>query len=161
MGQRRAGAWAAWALVGLWACGDAEDSVTWVQFNSGDDTVELEITATGTEPGEAVVADLTSTTGGAVVGQITVDPGSGPVGTLHRVTLQIEDAYDARVQRAELTFDAGDRGEETFSPVQDSADEGLWVLDLRTYGAEGEVRVDTLTVTLYEPEDATDDDTGS
>ena len=34
--------------------------------------------------------------------------------------------------------------------VQDSADVGLWVLELRTYGTPDEQRSDTMTVELFE-----------
>ena len=138
-----------WLLCAVAACGEVVEAV-WVQFNGDNDIVQVDVTAEGSTPGPAIEQDLLSTTGGSVIGAVTVDPGSGPVGTLHRVEVRLDKAYGPSVQRATVTFDAGDRGSETFEMVQDSADVSLWVLELRTYGTPDEQRSDTMTVELFE-----------
>lgn len=133
----------------------------YVQFNGDDDVIDIEVTAPGTALGAPVMATLSSTTGGAQVGTITVDPGSGPIGTVHTVTVDVgcpeigvgecdADEYEDRVARADLETTAEGRGTFAFDLEQDSADAGLWVRDFTSYGDEGETRSDAFRVVLYE-----------
>jgi hypothetical protein len=138
--------------LGLLGC-NKDDGAVWVRFNGDEDLAELQVTA-GLELGEDVVVDLTSTTGATVVGTATLTPGSGPVGTDHRVLIALGEDYSERVQRVEVVVDSGARGERTFSFDQDSADLWKWVLDLTSYGVDGEERIDTLSFELYEVQDA-------
>lgn len=135
------------------ANGDDDD----VRFNA-DDTIEVSITAS-TDLGEAVTADLHSTTGAVVIGTVTVDPGSGPVGTDHVVTVLVDDEFADEVDRADVLTDAGDRGIEEHSMVQDSAETGLWVRTLTSVGETGEARTDTFTIELWTPDDGSSSDT--
>ena len=143
------------ALLGT-VCQRGED---WTRFNA-DDRVEVQVTATGTEPGPAVETNLTSTTGGTVVGSAEVDPGSGPVGTDHQVWVRVADAWEDTVTRVSVEIDSGERGVETFELERDSADHGLWWLQIASEGAEGETRTDTFEFQLWEPGEDTAADTG-
>lgn len=118
------------------------------QFN-GEDAVDLQVTARG-PVGAPLELDLTSSTGETLVGTLIIDPGSGPVGTKHKVTVRVGAAWADRIDSVDLTVDAGDRGERTVSLEPDSADARLWVQVMQSVGAEGEVREDTFTVLLYE-----------
>jgi hypothetical protein len=125
-----------------------QDKTVWVAFNADSDAVTVEVTAS--EVGAAVATDLHSTTGASVVGSASVDPGSGPVGTTHRVEVHVDTDFVDRVGKVEVLADSGDRGSRTFSLLQDSADTGLWVVDVSSHGSSGEVRSDTFTFELYE-----------
>jgi hypothetical protein len=133
----------------------SDDDTVWKAFNAGSDVVTVEVTASGA--GDAITVDLHSTTGATIVGSATVDPGSGPVGTAHRVTVDVADDFVDRVGRVEVVTEANDRGSRTFSLLQDSADAGLWVVDVVSDGAEGEVRSDTFTFALFEEVPASED----
>ncbi|MCB9665533.1 MAG: hypothetical protein H6732_15585 [Alphaproteobacteria bacterium] len=142
----------AWALAGFALLGACDTGPTTQlvrrQFN-GEDEVPLQVTAKG-PVGEAREVDLTSTTGETVIGTLTIDPGSGPVGTVHRVTVRVGAAWADRIEEAELEADAGERGARTLAFEPDSADERLWVLNLKSVGTDGEARKDVFRVYLYE-----------
>lgn len=144
--------------LGVFDC--AENGVDLVRFNNVGDEVEVQVT-TSSDLGDPVTVDLHSTTGAVVVGEVTVDPGSGPVGTLHVVTIDMDDEYEDIVVRAALSIDAGVRGLDDFILTRDSADSGLWRLELESSGVEGEARTDVFTVELYEADDGTSVDTDS
>lgn len=125
------------------------DDLAWQQFNGDRDDVTVDVTAE-TALGERVVAELMSTTGETVIGTVTIDPGSGPVGTEHRVVVDIGRSWEDRVGRVEIEAITEDRGTRLIPMVQDSASAGVWVLDIRSYGVNGESRTDTFRVLLYE-----------
>ena len=139
-----------WVAAALFAC-NSGDEVVWRQFNNLDDTVRVEI-APG-DPGEAVVADLTSNTGAVIIGTVAVTPGRGPVGTNHLLLLEVDDEWEDRIRRATITS-LGERGEEEYELRQDAADPGIFDLTLTSLGTEGESRIDEWTITLWEPIDA-------
>lgn len=118
-----------------------------VRFNA-DDAVDVHVTAEA-DLGEAVSAVLRSTTGSVEIGSVTVDPGSGPVGTRHGITVLVTDDYEDDVTRVVVTMDSGDRGVEDVTLIQDSADHGLWWREVVSSGTEGESRTDTFRVALY------------
>lgn len=132
----------------LAACTDGNDR-DWFLFNAEGDVIEVRVTA-GAETGEAVSIDLHSTTGAVVIGSAVLDPGSGPVGTEHRLTVEVGDTWQEDVGRVAVSADSGERGVEQFELRQDSADHGFWVLDLTSAGSEGETRTDQLTVQLFQ-----------
>ncbi|TNE89246.1 MAG: hypothetical protein EP330_12480 [Deltaproteobacteria bacterium] len=134
--------------LALAGCTDGTDT-DWFLFNSEEDVIEVQVTA-GSETGDAVTIDLHSTTGAVVIGTAELTPGSGPVGTEHRLVVQVGDTWEEDVERVTVSADAGERGTETFLMNQDSADHGLWVLDLQSAGSEGEIRTDRLTVQLFQ-----------
>ncbi len=138
--------------AGLVACGGGSGDE--LRFNS-DDQVTVAIVA-GSETGDDVATDLHSTTGSVTVGTGTVSPGSGPVGTVHTVTIRVADDYVDSISSAGVITDAGDRGVEEVSLVQDSADHGLWWREVTSVGVEGEERTDTFTFALYTPAPDTD-----
>ena len=111
--------------------------------------LEIEVTA-GDELGEPLSIDLNSTTGAEVVGSATATPGSGPVGTEHALRVEVLEAWEDQVTRVAVSADSGSRGTELFELRQDSADYGLWVLDLRSSGEEGEARQDIWTIQLFQ-----------
>ncbi len=136
-------------ILALFACKKADEPV-WVQFNE-DVSLEVEITASE-ELGAPVTADVFSSSGEELVAVIVVDPGSGPVGTDHRVEVDVGDDYDEVVGRVLLTTDSGDRGVEEHELDRDSADDGYWWRVLTSGGAEGEERTDTFSVQLFTDE---------
>ncbi|MBN2799195.1 MAG: hypothetical protein JXX28_08625 [Deltaproteobacteria bacterium] len=132
-------------FVGLSSC--LEEDVVWEQFNQ-DDQLQVSVTASA-ELGAPVSAALHSTTGAVVVGEVTVDPGSGPVGTLHTVSVAVLEDWVDVVSKVTLLTDAGERGVQETELWQDSADHGLWVRSVQSEGAVGESRTDTFTVQLW------------
>lgn len=144
------------ALLGSLCQPDEE----WARFNA-DDRLEVQVTAPGTAPGEPVETELHSTTGGTLIGTAEIDPGSGPVGTDHDVWVRIGDAWEETVGRVSIEVDSGERGVESFELQRDSADHGLWNIELRSEGEEGETRTDTFLFQLWVPgEDTGAVDTG-
>lgn len=128
-----------------------EPTLVWVQFNGDEDVIDVPVTAED-ELGPAVTIDLTSTTGEVVVGSATVDPSSGPVGSSHRLTVNVLDSFADTVTKVEVEADAGARGVQTLTLEQDSADAGVWVLDVTSQGVVGEVRTDSFTFLLWSAE---------
>lgn len=142
--------------AGLALAGCKEDETVWVRFN-GDDAMQVAVTVE--PPGPPAIADLHSTTGSIVIGTATLDPGSGPPGTDHTLTLLVSDEYEDYVGRASVVVDAGPRGREEIELVQDSADHGLWWRVLTSVGGEGETRTDTFGFRLWSEEEAAITDT--
>lgn len=136
-------------LVLLFACNNKDEEVVYDQWNATDDSVDV---AVGAAVGDALTVDLHSSTGAVVVGSATVDPGSGPVGTEHTITVIVADDYANVVDRASVRTASPDRGEDEYDLEADSADEGIYVLTLVSVGDEGEQRTDTLTFRLWDIE---------
>src|SRR5687768_5219617 len=122
---------AAGAIVAALAvvAGCKGDDITWIEFNAADETLVIEVLPAGELPGEPITLDLMSNLGLTNVGTATVDPGLGPVGTLHKVSVDVFDAYEAIVGRvtvdvqSEAVADLDDDGE------KDSRGEGLYELE--------------------------------
>lgn len=156
-------------LLLLAAC-DESTETTYAQYNGEDDAVVIQVGVdteyTTDDLGNEVVVDatttLSSTSGEFQLGIGSVSPGSGPIGTIHTVRVEIEDDYDGDVDRVSIRTDSGERGEDEYDLEEDSAGEGLWTLELTSYGEEGEVREDTLTFRLWQAEEtsSTGDDSG-
>ena len=154
-----AGALLLWLPIGMgfWC---KPNDVEYLRFN-GNDVIQVEVTA-GDTVGVPVTIDLTSSSGAIVVGTATVDPGSGPVGTRHEVSVQVANAYEEIVERVTLEVDSGQRGLAEFELSQDSADHGYWWLELESVGEPGETRTDSFTIVLWEVDlEGEGDDTGS
>lgn len=137
-----------WAAVLLLAA-CKKDEGTLVAFNWEGDVVTLEVTASD-EPGEALTADLHSTTNTAIIGDVRIEPGSGPVGTDHLVIVTVDPEYEDRVDVAEIEVISEQRGTVTLPMVRDSAELYRFVLSITSYGVEGEERSDELAFRLYE-----------
>lgn len=135
--------------LALVACDEAEEE-TYVQFNADDEQLTVEVGAS--ELGEAESIDLHSTTGEVLIGTATVDPSAGPIGTEHALVVEILDAYEHMVDRVSVRTDSGERGEDEYDLVPDSADEGFFKLVIVSVGAEGEQRSDTLTILVWDVE---------
>lgn len=129
-------------------CGDGVSS-EWQRFNHPNDLIEV-VVSPDFDGVEAARADLTSSTGETIVGQVRISPGGGPVGTEHRVVVQVGATWERRVGRVDLRIESGARGTRTLPMERDSASAGTWVTDLRSYGQTGESRVDTFVVRLFE-----------
>jgi hypothetical protein len=136
--------WLAAVFLGL-GC-TSGSSTTWVQFDGDDDQLEVAI---GPDVLSAVSVDIRSTTGAALVAAAAVDPGGGPVGTVHRVVVTVLGEFADEIGKVELLTDAGDRGAETIGLTQDSARSDLWVREVVSVGDDGEVRADTFSFALY------------
>ncbi len=127
-------------LAVLLACSEG-DEVTYTQFNSDTDQLTIQV---GTEELlDPVTISLYSTTGTVEIGSATADPGGGPMH--HDVGKGVEKP--------------GDRGEDEYDLEGDSADEGLFQLELSSVGDEGETREDTFTIRVWEDDTSSSDDT--
>ena len=146
-------------LLGYSCDEDAEPN--WVQYNGDDDVVTIEVGSA--DELDEVATDLHSDVVGNVIGTATVDPGGGPIGTTHTVTVIIDDEFENDVGLVTVRTDSGDRGEDEYELDNDMSDEGAWGLQIISVGEEGEQRSDTLTFRLWydSEEDTTAGDTGS
>jgi hypothetical protein len=155
------------------ACDD--DELVWVPFNAegerlkvgvGEEVIPCPAEGEPALEGELICRiDLYSNLGVTLVGEAMVDPASGPVGTEHFVTVIVFDDFETLVGRATVIVDSeaisdldGDgepdsRGEGEFEMRRDSADIGAYALTLQSMGSEGESRLDTFTIQLYQPEE--------
>ena len=152
------------ALLG--ACDSGE--ITWVQFNADDQVLEVEVLPVGEPAGEPVSLALLSNLGRTEVGVAAVDPGSGPVGTEHLVTVDVYDAFEIDVLRVTVFITAepvsdldgdGDndsRSEDEYELQQDSADIGAWAMSFKSLGEDNERRTDSFTFFLWQPEEIVD-----
>ena len=139
-------------LAVLLACTEG-DEVTYAQFNADTDLLTIQV---GTdEVLDPATISLYSTTGTVEIGTASADPGGGPIGTEHTLTVEIFDDWENDVSRVSVRTDSGDRGEDEYDLEADSADEGLYQIVLVSVGEEGESREDTFTVRVWE-NDSTD-----
>lgn len=135
---------AVWLLLG---CASEEETV-WEQYNSGGESVDVQVgTADVLNP---VQVPLTSSTGAVEIGVATVTPGGGPIGTLHDVLVEVYADYDSDVDRVSVRTSSGERGEDEYDLVQDSAGDGFWLLQIESVGEEGEQRTDTFELRLWQ-----------
>lgn len=147
------------ACLGTAGCNN-DNETTWTQYNASDNIVSIEVGAVDVM--EAVTVTLTSNTGEVELGTGTVDPGGGPIGTEHKITVVVAEDYAPDIDRASVRLDAGERGEDEYDLDADATGEGYWVLSLVSVGDEGEARTDTLTFRLWTAdEDTGGTDTGS
>lgn len=145
-------------LAVLLACTEG-DEVTYTRFNSDADLLTIQV---GTEELlDAVSIPLYSTTGTVEIGSASVDPGGGPIGTIHTLTVEVFDDWENDVSRVSVRTDSGDRGEDEYDLEADSADEGLYLRELSSAGEEGESREDTFTIYVWEDDSTSDDTTTS
>jgi hypothetical protein len=126
------------------------DETTWVAFNSADSAVEVTVGSMELLPPEETI--LTSTTGEVQVGYATVDPGGGPIGTVHIVRIEVAEEFATEVDRASVRTSSGTRGEDEFDLLRDSAGAGIWVGEIESVGEEGEIREDSLKFLLWQAE---------
>jgi hypothetical protein len=146
-------------LAVLLACTES-DEVTYAQFNAETDQISIQV-GSG-EVLDATSVSLFSTTGTVEIGTATADPGGGPIGTEHTLTVEVYDDWENDVSRVSVRTDSGDRGEDEYDLEADSADEGLFQIVLVSVGDEGESREDTFTIRVWENGSTdTEDTTGS
>lgn len=149
------------ALVLLAGCSE-ETETEYVQYNGDGDAVQVEVGVPtryvtddeGSEVAEVVATVLRSSTGAVEIGTGTVDPSAGPIGSVHRVVVQVYDDYATDVDRVAVRTESGERGEDVYELERDSAGEGWWVYELESVGEDGEERTDTFTFLLYEAEES-------
>ena len=139
--------WLAWGFLLL---GCEEEDVEYSQFNGTSDIIEVSVGVDEELPSAEI--NLLSSTGQVVVGTAAITPGGGPIGTRHTLVVNVDAQWEARVSRAVVSTDAGDRGTEEFTLERDSADAGYHQIDIVSVGEEGESRTDTLTIHLYTEE---------
>jgi hypothetical protein len=161
-------------LFALIAC-DSSSETTYERFNADDNSVTISV---GTETqyqtddaGEVLTDDagepipveasclLTSTADEVELGVGSVSPSSGPIGTVHTVRVELDEDYADSVDKVEVMTSSGDRGEDVYALDADSAGEGVWVVELTSYGEEGEIRDDELSFRLYEATATEEEDT--
>lgn len=131
----------------LLAC-ESEEEAVWVQYNSGGESVEVQVGAA--EVLDPVQIPLTSSTGAVEIGVATVTPGGGPIGTIHDVLVEVYGDYDSDIDRVSVRTSSGERGEDEYDLSQDSAGDGFWLLQIESVGEEGEQRTDTLELRLWQ-----------
>lgn len=152
------------ASVGLSLVGCNKDELVWVPFNAEGQTLVVDVLPVGSSIGAPVEIELLSSLGRTVIGVGAVDPGSGPVGTSHLVTVDVLDAFEALVGRATVVVDSeavsdldgdGDtdsRENGEYEMRRDSADPGAFAITMQSLGADDETREDRFTLHLWEPE---------
>ena len=85
-----------------------------------------------------------------VIAQVEVFPSGGPVGTVHALSVHVEEDFETTVQRVQVRVDAGSYGVDSFDLRQDPAFVGEWGMDLESLGVQGErARKDTFRITLW------------
>lgn len=153
-------------LVSVALCigGCKKDEITWVPFNAEGQTLVVDVLPSGSSIGAPVEIELLSSLGRTVIGVGAVDPGSGPVGTSHLVTVDVLDEFEALVGRATVEVDTeavsdldgdGDedaRGAGEYEMRRDSADPGAFAITMQSLGADDESREDRFTLHVWEPE---------
>lgn len=140
-------------VLSLVACKDDKEA-TWTQYNATDESVEIHVGAADVEP--AVSVTLHSNTGAVEIGTGSVDPGGGPIGTVHTVRVEVAEEYAADIDRASVRTNSGDRGEDEYDLTADSTGEGLWLFELESQGESGESRTDSFTFRLWTADDQGD-----
>ena len=143
-------------LAVLLACTES-DEVTYAQFNAETDQISIQVGSGDVL--DATSVPLYSTTGTVEIGTATADPGGGPIGTEHTLTVEVYDDWENDVSRVSVRTDSGDRGEDEYDLEADSADEGLFQIVLVSVGDEGESREDTFTIRVWENDSADSEDT--
>ncbi len=146
-------------LLALAAC---SDEIEYEQFNAEDDVLEVQVTAKEILPDASI--DLHSSTGEVVLGSATVSPGGAPAGTLHSLVVEVIDAYENVVDRASVVIESDGYAERSLDLVRDSADEGIYKIELISQGEPGEERTDRFTIQLWDivgDDDATATTTGT
>jgi hypothetical protein len=135
-------------LLTLLGCAE-EDVVEYEQLNSSEDALEIQVGLQ--EESAALTLDLNSNTGAFVVGTATIEPGGGPVGTLHTLTVLITDEDLAnKVDLVSVITSAQGRSDEEFDLVADSADETFFRTELVSVGGDEEQRTDLLYVRVLD-----------
>lgn len=135
-----------WLVLSLVAC-DEESETSWTQYNADGDQVEIEVGVPELQP--EVSTTLHSSTGQVEIGVASVDPGGGPVGSLHTVLVTVYADYSGDVGRVSVRTDSGDREVDEFDLDVDSTGTGIFKAELRSVGAESETRTDTLTFRVW------------
>jgi hypothetical protein len=135
-----------WLVLSLVAC-DEESETSWTQYNADGDQVEIEVGVPELQPEVSTI--LHSSTGQVEIGVASVDPGGGPVGSLHTVLVTVYADYSADVGRVSVRTDSGDREVDEFDLDVDSTGTGIFKAELRSVGAESETRTDTLTFRVW------------
>ena len=135
------------SLLVLGACSeDAE--VAYDRFNATGEGFDVVVGTS--ELGEMVSIELLSSTGAITIGQASIDPDSGPSGTLHLVEVEIAEDYVQQVDRVSVEIDAGERGVQTIDLLADSAAESLYRLDIESFSEEGEERTDVIEIQVWD-----------
>lgn len=147
-------------VLGLSACAE-EPTTTYAQYNADDNSLVVTVgSSCDPSPCADAFAELTSSSGEVDIGDAWVSPGGGPIGTVHEVKVVLADEYESDVDQAHVRIDSGEaRGVDEYELLPDSADEGLWTLEVTSVGEFGEEREDTFTFRLYEA--VTSEDTGA
>lgn len=134
----------------------------YLQFNAENQSLPVEVLPLGEPEGDPAELELVSNLSLTIVGDAVVDPASGPVGTLHHVSVILFDEFEGLVDRvtvqtvaepvADLDGDGEDdsRGREEHEMRQDSADPGAWAVSIQSLGSDDERRSDTFTIMLWQ-----------
>ncbi len=135
-----------WLGLGLVAC-DEENEPSWERYNADGDEVSIAVGVAELQP--AVTTLLHSSTGEVEIGEASVDPGGGPIGTLHTVLVTVYEEYSPGVGRVSVRTDSGDREVDEFDLDADSTGTGIYKAELRSVGEDGESREDSLSFRLW------------
>ncbi|MCB9759153.1 MAG: hypothetical protein H6739_04890 [Alphaproteobacteria bacterium] len=135
------------ALLLVLAC-DGDEEPLYEQFNATTDQIEVEVG--GADLLDPRSVELHSNTGTVVVGSASVDPGGGPAGTIVTLLVEVDDAYEHLVDRVTVRTDSGERGEDEYDLTADSADEGIYKIQLEAIAEDGEQRTDVFVIRLWD-----------
>lgn len=133
-------------LLAVAACNKGEEVVP-VQFNGDDDILVVCVGTGDCEPVGEI--DLRSTNESTLIGTASVDPASGPVGTLHTVSVDVDDTWQDQVIKVTAEF-ISERGDQDWLLQQDSADHGNWEIEVQSLGDPDESREDQIILRLFE-----------
>jgi hypothetical protein len=142
-----------WLALSFVAC-DEDTGTSWERYNADGDAVTISVGSADSLP--AVSTILHSTSGEVEVGEASVDPGGGPIGTLHTVLVTLGTDYAADVDRVSVRTDSGARDVDEYDLDPDSTGIGIFKAELRSVGDDGETREDTLTFHLWVDAGGTD-----
>jgi hypothetical protein len=127
------------------------------QFNAHDESLSILVGIP--DLGAPRTRTLFSTTGLVEVGTASISPGTGPIGTVHLVQVEVLEEYTDKIQEVQIDIDSGDRGALTYTLVSDSAQTNLYVLDLESVGDVEEEREDTFLFSLWDIPVPTEEET--
>ena len=146
-------------VLSLAACNN--DEIEWERVNGNGDSLFVQVTPDDDTLGEPITIDLSPVIDrDNTLGTATVDPGSGPVGTEHELTVEVSEDFEELVQRVTVRVSAEGRGAEEWELQRDPAFIGTWGITVQSLGAPDEpVRDDEFNVRLWAPveEPGTDD----
>ena len=143
------------ALVAFLLACDEDATTEWQQYNADNDAITVVVGTAELLP--MVSTTLDSSTGEVPVGTASVDPGGGPIGTVHVVKVEVLDEYADDIDRVSVRTSSAERDEDEYDLDADSTGEGIYKVEIISVGETGESRDDTFTFRLWSEVEDTGD----